>query len=254
MPDIVIAGNTYSSVPKIIVPKVESGNAEFFDKNDLSWLGYETELVKTVSPITTKLKDTDFNSWTPSTTAKVILASVNAGTYTATDMETYNYIHVWDMKIPVVYTGSPTDKARPLLSVGCLVQTVFRRPGSWATIQSETFNTNVTGQTNLTSFLRYWNSPTSGSPTLTYTWSASYGFYYTQTASAISSTSVASPTITLKTPTVTARCSTTYMSTANAALIDKDNTVVSISCKVYRVRADSYTMGFYRHIIDNLQE
>lgn len=219
-----------------------------------NWIGHDPELIKTIAPIEVALEDTDFNGWTPSSTAKVILSTQVAGTYTATDMENYNYVNVWDMSIPIYYTGSPVDKARPVLSKGCIVQMVFRRPGSWTTIQSETYNYNVTAQASLVNFLRYWNSPSSGSPTLTYTWGASYGFYYAQTASTISSTSASSPTITLKTPTVSARTSSTYMSAANAALVDQENTIITISCNVYRVKSDSYSMGLYRHMISLMQE
>ena len=217
-----------------------------------AWLGADATLVYTATPITVALANTDFNTWTPSTTAAVVYPAQTMGSYTATDTTTYNYVQVWDMSMPIVYTGSPVDKARPLLSAGCLTQTIFRRPGAWATIESKTFNTNVGTQTNLLSFIRYWNNPSSGSPSLTYTWSASYGFYYTQTAPTLSSTSSASPTITLKSPTMTARCSTTYMSTANAALIDKANTKLTIACKVYRVKQDSYYQGCYRHLVDTI--
>ena len=42
------------------------------------------------------------------------------------------------------------------------------------------------------------------------------------------------------------------MSSANCNLIDKDNTKLTIACKVYRVKADSYLMGYYRHLIDTI--
>lgn len=219
----------------------------------LAWLGKDATLVYEITPITIALKNTDFNTWTPSTTAAVILASQTAGSYTATDMGTgaYNYLHLWEMNMPIEHTGTPTLKALPLLSAGRLVQVVFRRPSSWANVQAENYNSNVTAQSTLQSFLRYYGSTTG---TKTYTWTASYGFYYTQTASTISSTTANSPTITLNTPTMTTRCSTTYMSTANAALIDKENTKLTIKCKVYRVRADSYLQGFYRWVIGYVKD
>ena len=51
-----------------------------------------------------------------------------------------------------------------------------------------------------------------------------------------------------------ARCSTTYMSTANAGLIDKENTKLTYTCKVYRVRQDSYLQGFYRYMAARVAE
>lgn len=235
---------------------VDPPSDPYYDMSgSLAWLGKDATLVYEITPITIALEDTDFNTWTPSTTAQVVLASQTAGSYTATDMGTgnYNYLHLWEMDMPIKYTegSTPTNKALPLLSAGRLVQVVFRRPSSWANVQAENYNNTVTGQVTLQSFLRYYGSTTG---TKTYTWAASYGFYYTQTGSTVGSATANSPTITLKTPTMTARCSTTYMSTANAALIDKENTKLTIKCKVYRVRADMYLQGFYRWVVDYVKD
>ena len=223
---------------------------EYYDMSgSLAWLGADATLFKTFTPVTKALSATDFNTWTPSTTAATVVASqtLTSEKYVAADMDKYNYITVWYMTMPISYgNNSPTQKALPLYSVGCLVQSLFRRAGSWAYILDGTMNTNVSAQTTLQSFLRYYGS-TTGS--MTYTWSASYGFYYAQTAPTISSTTDLDPTITPKTPTMSARCSTTYMSTANAGLIDKANTELTIEGKVYRVKADCYNMGFYRNVM-----
>ena len=202
----------------------------------------------------------DFNSWNPSTTAATVVASQtlsgNAQKYVATDLLKdggYNYVNLWTMKMPIVYTegSSPTQKALPLFSCGLLIQTLFRRYSSFANLLDGNMNNNVVAQTTLASFLRYYGS-TTGS--ITYTNGASYGFYYANVAPTISSATAQSPTITLKTPSMSARCSTTYMSTANAALIDKTNTKLTYTCKVYRVRQDAYLQGFYRYLAARVAE
>ncbi len=223
----------------------------------MAWLGADATLVHEITPITVALKDTDFNTWTPSTTAATVVASqtLSGSTqkYVATDLLLdggYNYINVWCMKLPVVYTGSPTNKALTLFSCGLLVQAIFRRYSSYTNLLDGNMNNNVTAQTTLATFERYYNSSSS----LTYTNAASYGFYFANVAPTISSTTAQSPTITLKTPTMSARCSTTYLSTANCGLVDKTNTKLTITCKVYRVRQDAYLQGYYRYLAARVAE
>lgn len=247
--NVTIAGASYPDVPSIIVPKTGGGEAEFFDMSgDLSWMGAEPTLIETLPSRTTQLKDTGFASWTPTTSSATVILPTESLTgykFTATDLETYNYIILWQMTMAIDYgSNTPTLKACPLYSVGQLAQTIFRRQGSWANIINNEMPYNVSAQTTMQSFLRYYGTTTG---TATYSWSVSYGFYYTQTAPTVSSTSALSPQITPKTPTMSTRCSTTYMSTANAALIDQDKTAVTVSGKVYRVRAEAWLRGFYRY-------
>lgn len=232
--------------------------ASWYDMSgDMAWLGADATLVHEITPIEIALKDTDFNTWTPSTTAATVVASqtLSGSTqkYVATDLLLdggYNYINIWCMKLPVVYTGSPTNKARTLFSCGLLVQAMFRRYSSYTNLLDGNMNNNVTAQTTLATFERYYNSSSS----LTYTNAASYGFYFANVAPTISSTTAQSPTITLKTPTMNARCSTTYLSTTNAGLVDKEKTKLTYTCKVYRVKQDSYIQGFYRYLAARVAE
>ena len=233
--------------------------ASYYDMTgDMAWLGADATLVHEITPITVALKDTDFNTWSPSTTAATVVASQTLSTasqkYVATDLladDGYNYVHIWNMKMPIVYTGTPTQKALPVFSCGLLIQAIFNRYSSYANLHIGNLNNNVTAQTTLASFLRYYGTTTG---TLTYTNSASYGFYYANVAPTFSSTTATSPTITLKTPTMSARCSTTYMSTANAGLVDKTNTKLTYTCKVYRVKKTFYLQGFYKYLAARVAE
>lgn len=257
-PNIQLMGATYPTVPSVLLPNDQSGMSEFFDmSDDMSWLGADATLVHEITPIEIALKDTNFDTWTPSTTAATVVASQTLSTasqkYVATDLLVdggYNYINVWNMKLPVVYTGSPTNKALPVFSCGLLIQSMFRRYSSFANLLDGNLNNGVTAQQTLATFERYYNS--SGS--LTYTNGASYGFYFANVAPTLSSATAQSPTITLKTPTMSARCSTTYLSTTNAGLVDKENTKLTITCKVYRVRQDAYLQGFYRYLAARVAE
>lgn len=251
-PDITIAGAEFQTVPSIVIPKTGGGNASFYDMEDTySWMGADAELFKTFDPLTKKLSETLFASWTPSTTAKDILTAQKLGTFVAADFANYEYYILWDCTIPIVTDASATKKALPLLAVSSQVQSIYKRPSTWANIEAENFNSGVCSSLATGTFLRYYGTTTG---TMTYTWATSYGFYFTLTAATFSSATAASPTITVKTPKVTARCSTTYMSTANAALIDQDETVISIGAKVYRAKSKSVFHGNYANVIRLIKE
>ena len=212
----------------------------------LAWLGPDAELVKEISLADVKLSATSFNGWTPSTTAKDILATRTAGTFVATNVADYEYIIVCETVIPIVTSSSATKKALPLFLAAYQVQEIIRRPSSYPNILAGNNNNSVNISAFTTgTFLRYYGTTENS---MTYTWNASYAFYSTVTANTLSSTTAASPTITLKSPKVSARCSTTYMSTGNAALIDQDSTVISQKVKVYRTNKPGIMQGIYNEI------
>lgn len=246
-PDITIAGAEFQTVPSIIVPKVGGGNASFFDMEDTySWMGADTELFKTFDPLTKKLSETTFASWTPSTTAKDIFATQTVGTFVAEDMNVWEYFILWDCTMPIVTDASAVQKALPVFAVSSQVQSLHKRPSSWANIGAENFNGNVCSSLATGTFLRYYGATTG---TITYTWATSYGFYFTLTAATFNNSTSNSPTVTVKTPKLTARCSTTYMSTANAALIDQDQTAFTIQARVFRHRFAGDFHGNYANAI-----
>lgn len=251
-PDITIAGASFTAVPSIVVPKVGGGDAKFYDMDDtFSWMGAGAEIVKTFDASSTKLSDTSYSTWTPSTTASDILATSDVGTFAAEDMDKYEYIILWQCKIPIITASSATKKALPVFVVSSQAQAIYKRPSSWANIGAEIFNGNVCTSLATGTFMRYYGSTTN---TLTYTWGTSYGFYFTLTAATFSSTTAANPTVTVKTPKVTARCNSSYMSTANAALIDKDETIITIQAKVYRVKSPLVFHGNYANVIKLIEE
>lgn len=252
MQDIVIAGSTFAQVPSIIVPKVGSGNAEFFDMGEtLSWLGGNVEFVTEFAPLTKKLSETSYATWTPSTTASDILATQTLGTFVTDDFANHEYYILWECTLPIVSDATATKKALPLFAVSSQVQSIFKRPSTWANIEANNFNGNVCYQLVTGTFLRYYGSTTG---TMTYTWGTNYGFYFTLTAATFSSTTAANPTVTVKTPKVTARCNASYMSTANAALIDKDASVITIKGKVYRSRTTGAFHGNNANVIKLIED
>lgn len=256
MPDIALMGAVYPDVPSIILPTDGGGTAQFYDMSgDWSWLGKDAEIIQTdfYSEVDT-LDNTDFNGWSPSSTAKIIVPSValTSAKFTATDLANYEYYMVWECGVDPVYTGDPAEKALTVMARAMLIQEIGRRYASWAAIESDTITGNASMNFPVYSFLRYYGT-TAGS--ITYTWAASYGFYFGYTAPTLSSTTLASPTITPKTPTLSTRCSTTYFSTANAGLVDQANSHWWIKgSKIIRVKREGVLAAFYHRIGEYIVE
>ena len=187
------------------------------------------EFVQTLYDNETALADTDFASWTPSTTAKAIIATANAGTFVA-DMSTYEYLLKWETSFEAVLNSGATTKAQVIWEGADQYQILCKRPNSLANIQSENFNGNVCFTYFTVPFMRYYN--TSGMAT--YTHSISYGVYPALNASTFSSSTANSPTVTVKTPTINARCNNSYFATARARELDQANSKVKVVGKLYR--------------------
>lgn len=247
--NITLMGANYPNVPSVLLPKTGGGTAQFYDMDGaMAWMGKDAELY--LDNFYTKefsLSETLYNGWTPSTTAKDIVASVTAGTFSAANMSDYEYYIVWDSGVDPVYTGSPTLKALTQLSRAYQVQQIFRRPSSWVNIGADNFNSNVCGSVYTSTFLRYYGTTTG---TSTYSWAQTYGFYFTVTAATLSNTTAESPTVTVKTPKLSARCSTTYLSTTNANLIDQNASLCYITCKIYRVKRNGVLRGVYEGVVN----
>lgn len=252
MPDIELMGATYPGVPSVILPTSGGGTAEFFDMSgDMAWLGKDaTCLNSNIYSMTDTLDNTSFATWTPSTTAKTILATANVGTFAA-DLENYEYYLVWECGCDMAYTGTPTLKAHFLFSRCYIVQEIMKRPSSFANIEIDSFNGNNCVSLYSSNFLRYYGT-TTGS--MTYTWAASYGIYFGASAATFSNSTSNTPTVTMKRPTLGARCSDTYFSTGNAELVDQDDSEFFMRGKLYRIRRNGTINCIYQKIVDLINE
>lgn len=187
-----------------------------------------------------KLADTSFDTWTPSTTASSIRSSQTAGTFSA-HMGEYEYLIKWEFGFNAVTVSGATLKAQILYEGADQWQALHKRPSTWANIQAENFNGNACSTYYTVPFLRYWN--TSG--TLTYTHSISYGIYPVLVASTFASSTADNTTVTLKTPSVSARCNASYFATARAPQLDKDLSMFRLVGKLYRIEIPGEVRKMY---------
>jgi hypothetical protein len=255
---VVYGNNTLIDISDTTITEGDVESGKTFYKNDgtqatgsyeWSWLGYKPEFMGTVYTEEVALADTLYATWTPSTTAKTIRATATVGTFSA-NMVNYDYILKWKIRCIPVYTEGTTEKAAPYKECAVIYQSIFRRPNSVANINNKNFNSNACITVYTTPLNVYYN--TSGA--LTYTYSISYGLYGAGTAATISSTTSNTPTVTIKKPTLNARCSSTYFSTTMASAIDKENTKFTMEGELYRVPAGATTRSMYNDLINLYNE
>lgn len=246
--DITIMGASYSDVPAVELPKTGGGVATFYDMSqDYSWLGIDVEDLGEVYNQSYNLEDTAFNGWTASTTAKTIVSSVNL-TARAIDLANYEYWIKWDFDCEIVQNEGATLKATIDRQLGTMWQSVHRRPYGFTNFGTNTDSYNYcTSAFTASSYCIYYN--TSG----THTWTSgiSYGFYGALVGATLSSTSSLTPNLTIRTPTINARCNTTYFATARASEVDQANSTVKIRGRLFRVKQNSSnTRRFYKEALD----
>lgn len=237
MADITLMGASYSDVPAVILPQTGGGSATFYEH---SWMGKMAEFVQTLYQTEIKLSDTTFPSWTPATTAKAIVATKTATTFIA-DFSKYDYILKWETSFDAVLSDGATAKAQLIWEGADQYQVLCKRPNSLANIEAENFNGNTCNTYFTVPFMRYYN--TSG--TATYTHSISYGIYPAVTASTFSNATSNAPTVTVKTPTINARCNASYFATARAKELDQDNSIITLVGKLYRIEKTSAVRDMY---------
>lgn len=192
----------------------------------------------------TALADTLFASWTPSTTAKAIVAAKNVGTFSA-DMVNHEYILKWIFEFNAVYNSGATLKVIPKKQVIEIYTAIFRRSSNMANLRTGTMNGNATATLYTAPIIEYYNS--SGGDALAFT--GSYGIYASATAPTFSSSTANAPTVTMKTPAINARCSTTYMATARAKELDQAESKFRVRGELWQTNTEGVLRSIYEDAI-----
>lgn len=212
-----------------------------------NYLGAGAEKVSNFADFSVALKDTGFNTWTPSTTAASILATDTFGTFVA-DMKNYDYVIKWTFWTDLKYNAGATLKAMPYKQRSIAMINTYRRPMNYAAVIAENFNYNNVSGVDNTPAIVYYN--TSGTQAVGTT--GSYGFYATASAATLSSTSSDTPTVTIPRPVLYTRCSSTYFATARASEIDKTNSKLYLRCEVFRVKKDYTKSAEWREMVADM--
>lgn len=246
--DIVIAGGQFANVPAIVVPMQSGGSATFHDMDTPDgWMGTGAEFVAQIYSHDYTLDETLYNGWTPSTSAKAIIAKA-AGTKFTADMANHEYLIRWRFDVDVALKDGATTKAQIEKVSGSLWQSIHRRPYGFQNFEDENYNYNYcTSAITASTYFVYYN--TSGAKT--WTTGISYGFYAAVQAATLSSTSANSITVTPQTPVINARCNNSYFATARASEVDQANTTIKIRGDVFKTDlAQSWVRHSYGDAIE----
>ena len=244
-------GATYNDVPRIDVPDGNGGISSFYDPAKINWLGRNPYDMGQIYSLSTTLNNTLYNGWTPSTTAKNIVTSVDVTPTVSMDLEHYDYIVLWYSECEVAYNSNwSASKGSPLKEVCLYTQSILRRPANYNDANNGIFNYNASQNgVYYIYWCYYWSS--SSAKSLAYT-TYSPCYISAVTACSFNSTSSTTPTVTLKTPVLSARCSTTYFTTANAAKVDQANTTVKLKGHLYRVDMGTSAVVGAWHELDRI--
>lgn len=265
--DITLMGASFSDVPSVRLPKTGGGFASFTDvtgttavASDVAqgktffladgteatgtasgggggetwnWMGRNPTLIQRWTE-NVALADTDFATWTPSTTAKTILDARIAGTFAA-NMAEYDYVLLSKTYVDVVYLDSGTVKGS-LIRQATVRGLELGRNASNASAMSRTFDTNIAIAIGSRALLDYHSSATVKS---SYWGTSYYGLYAnameTTVNTIFSSTSSDTPTITVRYPSLAARCSSTYYTQGRATVTNQTNTIIQTVIEAWRV-------------------
>ena len=211
-----------------------------------NWMGGNVEcLSSSFYHSVVYVPSTTYENWTASTTAKALVASKNMTAFTAENMDSYAYLIRWTIETTISYISTATLKAFPTRAINLFDQQIIRRPSSLLNIQSSYFNSAVAVNPLGLGWMQYYN--TSGS--LTYTWSAVYGFYGAIVAPAITNSTSANITVTPRVPSLYTRCSSTLFAVDRKPEVDVANTFYTIHAELYRTDADCCERQRYESLV-----
>ena len=211
--------------------------------------GDDAELLATYTAIDGNLKDdTTFDNWTASTTAGTIKSYTTAGTIAA-DMANYEYVVVWDGWVKLAFLSGATLKVMPQEFSAPLNTWILRRPTTVANAQANNFVTNTYSNSTL-GYLYYYNS--GGTYAMANT---TYGVYWAIQAPTFTSTTADNITVTIRTPILQARCSTSYFNTARKTEIDSEHSYFHMEGKLYRIsKSSSFMIQMWHRMVDDYNE
>ena len=226
--NVTLLGASYPDVPSILLPQTGGGSAEFYaDKG--SWEGKNLEFVQEFTPIHWTLDDTSYSTWTPSTTQQII-KNYDAYTTFVADMVNYEYAIKYFTKVTYAYLDGSEDKMKMLVSYYSFCNYLFRYPSTESYVYGDSYNGNTTSYITISGFSKYLN--TNGY--VRFDPGVGMGIYVATVSIPTSSSTSATPTATVRTPILYAKCNTSSFSVTNAEKIDTANTTIDVTMKLYR--------------------
>lgn len=220
-----------------------------YSKAPWTYLGDGATKISNFADFSIALKDTDFNTWLPSSTAAAILATDTFGTFVA-DMKNYDYVIRWTFWTDLKYNAGATLKVMPYKQRSIALFNSYRRPRYYTDFQAENFNYNTMSSVDNVAAMLYYNS----NGNIAGNNVTNYGFYATAGVPTFSGATSNTPTVTIPRPVLYARCRSTYMATERAAEIDKTNSKLYLRCEVFRVNKDYTKQAEWREMVSAMND
>ena len=194
-----------------------------------SWMGKNPTKVKDYGTTKVYLKNTNYNTWTPTTSATQIVASANLEAYTG-DFSTYDYIVYQRFHTHFEYGSGRTTGNYISDFYWCVAYGTVKYRTTYAQMVSGDYSTTscpAVGGARQGLFYA------SSNGTSSYTAQTAYGVYPYNTVTP--TVLFSSSSITPKTPQLNARCQNTYFSTTNASAVNKDTSYYEINTQIWRI-------------------
>ena len=204
-----------------------------------SWMGKNPTKVKTSLDEKKYLKDTDFATWTPTTTQTTLAAGTTLDAYTA-DFDSYDYIVLHRFHTHFEYSTSVNPHVD-----NYYFEAAYNAIGyasNYSNMTADTINI-VTGAATITGYgLDYKNSSGANSYA-----SQTYGVY----VSGLTTPGTSTTSITPKTSAVYARCGNSYFSTAAAEAVNQNTSYYEQAIEIWKVDRGTSLNGALRKDVDD---
>lgn len=225
------------------IQNISTGSTETSDG-----FGINPELIQVVANNSILLKNTDYSTWTPSSTAAIIVPQSNLLSIQL-DMEAYDYSCITDIITIFAYKNGTTVLNGPTECYFRGIVQCARRASRVVDLENNNYNQNTNLSLNQAMTL-YKNS--SGVESIYY---GNAAIYCSTAVPSFSSSSATNPTITFRSPVIRAVTSDNYLTANMANAIDQDNTILTLTSKLYRYRKGStYASNMLKISVDMYNE
>lgn len=194
-------------------------------------IGKNHTLLRTELKPKVYLKDTDYATWTPSTTAAIIVPTTDEFTFDA-DMLNYDYMLCLQFYAHLYYDDGAQQKGMYIEASGESWSAIFRFPNAITQFFDRNWNANGANFAIPSVNSTHYYSANGGETTVN---SLSYGIYFSPQIPSPNNTTTSNPTWTVKSPNIQARCHDSYLTVYNANHVDQNTSYYQLKYILYRV-------------------
>ena len=207
------------------------------------WLADGAEYLQKIYDQTLTLDDTTYSSWTPSTTARVILAAEsNVATLPSVDFSQYVYYLVARMYTNVAFLPGATMSNTVSGFARSAIYSTNKQPTNYTNLINGAYAGSAITSTANTYLLTYYSG---GSLFMaeSVTYGPAYGGGFTISVSG-------GNTINVTRAAISARCDASYFATSRATEVDTTNTTIHLRVDAFRAPVPGNKEKTYRFITD----